>query len=93
MRGLSSTPEGISVQSYLKKGEMVPNDITIPILQHRIQKEFERGKKVVLLDGFPRHMAQLLDFEEQVRKNFRTTALIILEIFLALEILFPLPGL
>ena len=77
MRGLPSTPEGISVQTYLKKGEMVPNNITIPVLQHRIQKEFEHGKRVMLLDGFPRHMAQLLDFEEQVRKEFWTTALII----------------
>ena len=74
MRGLPSMPEGISVLSYLKKGEMLPNNITFPILQDRIEKAFGRGKKVVLLDGFPRHIAQLLDFEEQVGKDFWTTA-------------------
>ena len=51
-----NTPLGREVRGYMDRGELVPDDLTIAILADRIaQPDAARG---ILLDGFPRTVAQ-----------------------------------
>ncbi|KJK28395.1 adenylate kinase [Paenibacillus sp. P2(2022)] len=50
------TPIGIKAKEYIDKGELVPDDVTIGIVEERLQQR--DCKKGFLLDGFPRTLAQ-----------------------------------
>ena len=55
------TPLGINAKEYIDKGELVPDSITISIVEERIkEKDCKNG---FLLDGFPRtvYQAEALD--------------------------------
>ena len=49
------TPLGKRAKAYMDKGELVPDDITIPMVLETLE---QRGATGWLLDGFPRNMAQ-----------------------------------
>lgn len=56
------TPLGLEAKSYIDKGELVPDEVTIGIVKERLGKDdCERG---FLLDGFPRTVAQAEALEE-----------------------------
>lgn len=59
------TPIGVEAKSYIDKGQLVPDEVTIRIVKDRLQeKDCENG---YLLDGFPRNVLQakaLDDFSE-----------------------------
>ena len=59
------TPIGVEAKSYIDKGQLVPDEVTIRIVKDRLQeKDCENG---YLLDGFPRNVFQakaLDDFSE-----------------------------
>ncbi|WP_173917941.1 adenylate kinase [Halobacillus sp. Marseille-Q1614] len=65
------TPLGKEAKSFMDKGELVPDEVTIGIVRERLSKpDCEKG---FLLDGFPRTIAQaealenlLSDMEESV---------------------------
>lgn len=50
------TPIGIKAKEYIDRGDLVPDDITIGIVEERLQQP--DCKKGFLLDGFPRTLAQ-----------------------------------
>ena len=50
------TPLGIKAKSYIDKGQLVPDEVTIGIVEDRLQKD--DCKNGFLLDGFPRTVAQ-----------------------------------
>jgi adenylate kinase len=50
------TPLGEKAKSYIDRGELVPDDITIPMILNRLKED--DCKKGWLLDGFPRNLAQ-----------------------------------
>jgi adenylate kinase len=50
------TPIGIKAKEYIDKGELVPDDVTIGIVEERLQQP--DCKKGFLLDGFPRTLTQ-----------------------------------
>jgi adenylate kinase len=50
------TELGKKAKAYIDRGELVPDDITIPMILNRL-KEAD-AKKGWLLDGFPRNLAQ-----------------------------------
>ena len=50
------TPLGEKAKAFIDRGELVPDDITIPMILNRL-KEAD-CKKGWLLDGFPRNLAQ-----------------------------------
>ena len=55
------TELGIQAKAYMDRGELVPDNLTVPMVLHRIEEsDCVRG---VLLDGFPRTIsqAQVLD--------------------------------
>lgn len=49
------TELGMEAQKYMEKGELVPDEITIKMIQGRIQ-----NSEGVVFDGFPRNKAQAL---------------------------------
>jgi adenylate kinase len=49
------TELGKKAKAYIDKGELVPDDITIPMILSTLK---EKGKDGWLLDGFPRNMVQ-----------------------------------
>ncbi|WP_409303785.1 adenylate kinase [Peribacillus sp. SCS-155] len=50
------TELGLKAKSFMDKGELVPDEVTIGIVRERLSKE--DCKKGFLLDGFPRTVAQ-----------------------------------
>ena len=50
------TPLGEKAKGYIDRGELVPDDITIPMILNRLKED--DCKKGWLLDGFPRNLAQ-----------------------------------
>lgn len=52
----NKTPLGVSAQSYIEKGQLVPDDLVIDILADRISQD--DCKNGFILDGFPRTIAQ-----------------------------------
>jgi adenylate kinase len=50
------TPLGLKAKSIMDKGELIPDDIMIDLIRHKMsQKECEKG---IILDGFPRTVPQ-----------------------------------
>lgn len=64
------TELGKLAEKYISKGQLVPDDVTIDLVQDRLQKD--DVKNGIILDGFPRTVvqAEALDkiLEEQQRK-------------------------
>ena len=50
------TPIGIVAKSYIDKGQLVPDEVTIQIVKERLEKD--DCKNGYLLDGFPRTVLQ-----------------------------------
>lgn len=51
-----NTPLGVEAKSYMDKGQLVPDEVTINMVKDRLQQaDCENG---YLLDGFPRTVAQ-----------------------------------
>lgn len=50
------TPIGVVAKSYIDKGNLVPDDVTIEIVRNRIEED--DCKNGFILDGFPRNVYQ-----------------------------------
>lgn len=59
------TELGKKAKAYIDKGELVPDDITIPMILDTLEK---KGKGGWLLDGFPRNMEQARKLWEALQK-------------------------
>ncbi|HWO94793.1 MAG TPA: adenylate kinase [Bacillus sp. (in: firmicutes)] len=58
------TQLGLEAKSYMDKGELVPDEVTIGIVRERLSKaDCEKG---FLLDGFPRTVAQAEALEQML---------------------------
>ena len=55
------TPIGIVAKSYIDKGQLVPDEVTIQIVKERLEKD--DCKNGYLLDGFPRTVSQAEAFD------------------------------
>lgn len=60
------TELGKKAKSYIDKGELVPDDITIPMILDRLKAA--DCKKGWLLDGFPRNKNQAVMLDEALKK-------------------------
>lgn len=61
------TPTGLLAKSYIDKGELVPDEVTIELVRGRLQEP--DAKNGFLLDGFPRTIAQADMLEEILKEN------------------------
>lgn len=69
------TELGIKAKVYLDRGELVPDDITVPMVLGRLSEpDCSRG---VLLDGFPRTIAQAQALEKGLQDVGRQIDLVI----------------
>ena len=53
---------GRKLRNYMKKGELVPNKITIKVLKQRLDKR--DCKKGFILDGYPRSLFQARELDK-----------------------------
>jgi len=60
------TELGKLAKEYMDRGELVPDDVTISMIQDRLSREDCVGG--ALLDGFPRTPAQAMAFSEMLKK-------------------------
>ncbi len=69
------TALGLKAKGYMEAGQLVPDDVTIGIVQERLQKpDCQKG---FLLDGFPRTLAQAEALETMLDKLGRPIDLVI----------------
>jgi adenylate kinase len=58
----TGTPTGLEAKQYMDKGRLVPDEVTIRMLQERLERpDAARG---AILDGFPRTAAQAVALDE-----------------------------
>lgn len=57
------------IQDYLREGNLLPTPVILPILSKKVEEEKEKGHHHFLIDGFPRQLAQGIEFQEQVRSS------------------------
>jgi len=76
------TELGAKAKAYIDRGDLVPDDITIPMILNRLQKN--DCKKGWLLDGFPRNKNQAIKHEALKKAGLALD--IVIEIILDREI-------
>ena len=69
------TPLGIEADKYISKGELVPDDITVPMLADRLN--YEDAKNGAILDGFPRTIEQAEKLDEMLAQNGKKVDLVV----------------
>lgn len=76
---MNQTELGIQAKSYMDKGELVPDDVVIHMLENKLKElDYKNG---VVFDGFPRTLAQAQALDELMRsKNHEIPALITLQV-------------
>jgi adenylate kinase len=62
----NGTELGAKAKAYIDKGDLVPDEITIPMILDRLKRE--DCKKGWLLDGFPRNKNQAIMLDESLKK-------------------------
>lgn len=61
------TPLGDKARVYMEKGELVPDDVMLPLVENRItEKDCVNG---YVLDGFPRTLAQAMGLDEILQRR------------------------
>ncbi|MEW5910588.1 MAG: adenylate kinase, partial [Thermodesulfobacteriota bacterium] len=60
------TELGAKAKAYIDRGDLVPDDITIPMILNRLKQN--DCKKGWLLDGFPRNKNQAIKLDEALKK-------------------------
>lgn len=60
----NNTPLGVKAKEYIDKGELVPDDLVVDMVEKKIS-ELGDGKGC-LLDGFPRNLAQAKAMEDKI---------------------------
>ncbi len=63
----NSTPIGKRAEIFMKKGELVPDDIVFEALNDRVNQQ-DAGEGF-LMDGFPRNLSQAMMFEKLLNKE------------------------
>jgi adenylate kinase len=61
------TELGAKAKAYIDRGDLVPDDITIPMILNRLKQN--DCKKGWLLDGFPRNKNQAVKLDEALKKE------------------------
>ncbi|ADO45121.1 adenylate kinase [Hydrogenobacter thermophilus TK-6] len=69
----NATPLGLKAKEYMDRGDLVPDDIVIAMVEQVVLKE-----KKVILDGFPRTIAQATSLDSMLKKHGREVSKVIL---------------
>lgn len=75
----NNTPLGLKAKEYMAKGELVPDSVTIGMLENKVQANPDA--KGIIFDGFPRTIAQAEALDAfLVGMNTSVTALVALDV-------------
>ncbi len=75
----NNTPLGTKAQAYMDKGELVPDEVTIGMLENKLN--MSPNPKGYILDGFPRTIAQAEALDKiMISRSVDVTHLIALEV-------------
>ena len=69
------TQLGIEANKYISKGNLVPDEITVPMVEDRLT--WEDAQNGVILDGFPRTIEQAEKLDEILSKKGKKVDLVI----------------
>ena len=69
------TPLGVDADKYISKGNLVPDDITVPMVEDRLT--WGDAKNGVILDGFPRTIEQAEKLDKILAKKGEKIDLVI----------------
>ena len=69
------TPLGIKAKEYTTKGELVPDEITVPMVVDRLNEDDSEAGAI--LDGFPRNLAQAEKLDEILAQKGKKVDLVI----------------
>ena len=69
------TPLGVEANKYISKGQLVPDEITVPMIEDRLT--WDDAKSGVILDGFPRTIKQAEKLDEILEKSGKKVDLVI----------------
>ena len=69
------TSLGIEADKYISQGNLVPDDITVPMVEDRLT--WEDAKNGVILDGFPRTIEQAQKLDEILQNKGEKVDLVI----------------
>lgn len=69
------TPLGIEADKYISKGDLVPDEVTVPMVEDRLT--WEDAKNGVILDGFPRTIEQAEKLDEMLSKKGEKVDLVV----------------
>lgn len=69
------TKLGIEADKYISKGNLVPDNITVPMVEDRLT--WEDAKNGAILDGFPRTIEQATKLDEMLEKKGEKVDLVI----------------
>lgn len=70
-----NTELGIEANKYISKGNLVPDEITVPMVADRLSEE--DAKNGAILDGFPRTIEQAIKLDEILEQQNRKLDLVI----------------
>ena len=62
----AATPLGQKAQAYMERGELVPDDLILDLIEERLQES--DAQKGWILDGFPRNVPQAIFLDELLAK-------------------------
>ena len=65
----NKTELGMRAKSYMDKGDLVPDELTIDLVWDAFDKVENREDKIVLFDGFPRNLDQAKALDEGMAKR------------------------
>lgn len=75
----NNTPLGLEAKSYISKGELVPDEVTIGMLKNKVNSNPE--VKGYIFDGFPRTIAQAESLDAfLIEKDSEITTLVALDV-------------
>ncbi len=69
------TPLGIEANKYIEKGDLVPDEVTVPMVEDRLT--WEDAKNGAILDGFPRTIEQAEKLDEILSKSGKKVDLVV----------------
>lgn len=71
----NQTPLGIEANKYISEGSLVPDEITVPMVEDRLS--WNDAKTGAILDGFPRTIEQAKKLDEILEKSGKKVDLVI----------------
>lgn len=69
------TPLGVEANKYISKGELVPDEITVPMVVNRLNEA--DAQEGAILDGFPRNLAQAKKLDEILMEKGKKVDLVL----------------